>query len=153
VIRESVLGRVDFVHRTFQEYLAAKEAVEDQTAETLIARAHLDQWRETLVMAVGHATPERRAALLSGVLDRADAEPRHRRWLRLLAASCLEALKLLARWAPDPRRAVQRALAGVWRYFDPADYAQAVLRDSPLDGGKIRVEVVKHRSRPNCRLR
>ena len=188
VLREPVLGRVDFVHRTFQEYLAAKEAVEDQPVDVLVSRAHLDQWWETIVMAVGHATPERRAELLGSVLDRADTEPRHCRRLRLLAAACLdtaqmvdlevtrrveaaveellpprgqnetrslalaggrtlrllpssldglsaasaaacvktaaliggpEAQRLLARWAPDSRGAVQRALAQVWRYFDP----------------------------------
>ena len=55
-----------------------------------------------------------------------------------------EALKLLARWAPDPRSAVQRALAQVWRYFDPRDYAAAVLRDAPLESGMIQVDVVEH---------
>ncbi len=213
VLREPVVGRVDFVHRTFQEYLAAKEAVEDQAVDALVSRAHLDQWWETIVMAVGHATPTWRAALLSGVLDRADTEPTHCRRLRLLAAACLdtaqmvdpevtrrveaaveqlvpprgrnetrslalaggrmlrllpssldgltdasatacvkttaliggpEALRLLARWAPDPRGAVQRALAQVWRYFDPADYATAVLRDAPLDHGRISVTLVEH---------
>lgn len=213
VIREPVVGRVDFVHRTFQEFLAAKEAVEDQAVDVLITRAHLDQWWETIVMAVGHAPPERRAALLTGVLNRADTEPRHCRKLRLLASACLdtarvvdpevtnrveaavdelvpprgqnetrslalagdrvlrrlpstldqlsdasaaasvktaalvggpEALKLLARWAPDPRGPVQRALAKVWRYFDPTDYAQAVLRDAPLDGGRISVNLLEH---------
>ncbi|MGH3887627.1 MAG: NACHT domain-containing protein [Pseudonocardiaceae bacterium] len=213
VVREPVLGRIDFVHRTFQEYLAAKEAVEDQTVDALVTRAHLDQWWETIVMAVGHTTPERRAALLRGVLDRADTEPKHCRRLRLLAAACLdtaqmvapevtsrveaavaelvpprgqnetrslalaggrvlrrlpstldglsdasaaasvktaaliggpEALRLLARWSPDPRGAVQRALAQVWRYFDPADYAKAVLQDAPLDDGTITVELVEH---------
>jgi hypothetical protein len=213
VIREPVVGRVDFVHRTFQEYLAAKEAVEDQTVDALITRAHLDQWWETIIMAVGHTTPERRAALLSGVLHRADTEPKHCRRLRLLAAACLdtaqvvdpavirrieaaveqlvpprgqnetrslalagggalrllpssldeigdasavacvktaalvggpEALRLLTRWSPDPRSAVQRALAQMWRYFDPGDYAQAVLRDAPLDDGTIIVELIEH---------
>ncbi|MDQ4021755.1 MAG: hypothetical protein M3257_09060 [Actinomycetota bacterium] len=211
--REPVLGRVDFVHRTFQEYLAAKEAVEDQPVDVLVTRAHLDPWWETIVMAIGHASPERRGELLGGVLDRADAEPRHCRRLRLLAAACLdtaqmvdpemtrrveaaveellpprgqnetrslalaggrmlrllpssldgvsdasaaacvktaalvggpEAQRLLARWSPDPRGAVQRALAQVWRYFDPGEYAEAVLRDSPLDAGKIMVERVEH---------
>ena len=252
VIREPVVGRVDFVHRTFQEYLAAREAVEDQAADALVTRAHLDQWWETIVMAVGHATPERRAELIGGVLDRADVEPRHCRRLRLLAAACLdtaqmvapevtrrveaavaelvpprgsnetrslalvgdrvlrrlpssldectdasaaacvqtaalvggpEALRLLvlqrhlferpvkmpragaersardlrvlydqhitvpvvlARWASDPRGAVQRALAEVWRYFDPGDYAAAVLRDAPLDHGRILVKRIEH---------
>lgn len=213
VIREPVFGRVDFVHRTFQEYLAAKEAVEDQAVDALVTRAHLDQWWETIVMAVGHATPERRAALLSGVLNRADPELKHCRRLRLLAAACLdtaqmvdpevtsrveaavdalvpprgqnetrslalaggrvlrrlpstldglsdasaaacvktaalvggtEALRVLAQWSPDPRNAVQHALAQVWRYFDPTNYADAVLRDAPLSGGRIDVELVEH---------
>jgi NACHT domain len=95
VIREPVLGRVNFVHRTLQEYLAAKEAVEDQTVDALVTRAHLDQWWETIVMAVGHATPERRAVLLNGVLNRADAEPKHRRRLRLLAAACLDTAQMV----------------------------------------------------------
>jgi predicted NACHT family NTPase len=98
VLREPVVGRVDFVHRTFQEYLAAKEAVEDQAVDALVSRAHLDQWWETIVMAVGHATPQRREALLRGVLDRADTEPTHRRRLRLLAAAC---------WTP-PRWSTRR---------------------------------------------
>jgi NACHT domain len=213
VVREPVVGRVDFVHRTFQEYLAAKEAAEDQTVDALVSRAHLDQWWETIVMAVGHATPQRRAALLDGVLDRADTEAKHRRRLLLLAAACLdttqmvdpevtrrveaavkqlvpprrenetrslalaggrmlrllpssldglsdasatacvktaaliggpEALRLLARWSPNPRAAVQRALAEVWRYFDPTDYAEIVLRDAPLDNGLIQVASIEH---------
>jgi NACHT domain len=95
VLREPVVGRVDFVHRTFQEYLAAKDAVEDQPLDVLISCAHLDQWWETIVMAVGHATPQQRARLLTGVLDRADAEPRHSRRLRLLAAACLDTAKVV----------------------------------------------------------
>ncbi|MGH3824819.1 MAG: NACHT domain-containing protein [Pseudonocardiaceae bacterium] len=107
VIREPALGRVDFVHRTFQEYLATKEATEDQPVDTLISRAHLDQWWETLVMAVGHATPERRAALLAGVLDRADAEPRHCRRLRLLAAACLDTAQVVH---PEITQRIEAAL-------------------------------------------
>lgn len=213
VIREPVLNRIDFVHRTFQEYLAAKEAVDDQPLDVLVTRAHLDQWWETIVMAVGHATPERRAELLAGVLDRAETEPKHGRRLRLLAAACLdtaqvvdpeitrrveaaveqlvpprgqnetrslalaggrmlrrlpasldelsetsaaacvktaalvggsEAQRLLALWAQDPRGAVQRALAEVWRYFDPGAYAHAVLRDARLDNGRVTVDLAEH---------
>jgi internalin A len=32
----------------------------------------------------------------------------------------------------------------VWRYFDPGEYAEAVLRDAPLDAGSILVEQVEH---------
>lgn len=34
--------------------------------------------------------------MLIGVLDRADTEPRHRRWLRLLAAACLDTAQMVA---------------------------------------------------------
>jgi hypothetical protein len=90
VVRAPVPGRVDFVHRTFQEYLAASEATEEQHIDTLVGHAHLDTWRETIVMACGHAKRSQSRELLTAILDRADDEPRHARRLRLLAAACLE---------------------------------------------------------------
>ncbi|GLY91245.1 NACHT domain-containing protein [Actinoallomurus iriomotensis] len=90
VVRSPAEGRIDFVHRTVQEYLAAKEAADRDDVEPLIERAHLDQWRETIVMTAGHATGPLRRDLLAGLLDRADREPRHARRLRRLVAACLE---------------------------------------------------------------
>ncbi|KFU81213.1 NACHT domain-containing protein [Amycolatopsis lurida] len=90
VLREPVSGRVDFVHRTFQEFLAASEATDARYLDTLIANAHRDTWRETVIMACGHAKHHQADKLLTEILDRADAEPQHTRRLRLLAAACLE---------------------------------------------------------------
>lgn len=90
VLREPVSGRVDFVHRTFQEFLAANEATEARYLDTLIANAHRDTWRETVIMACGHAKHHQADKLLTEILDRADAEQQHTRRLRLLAAACLE---------------------------------------------------------------
>lgn len=92
VVREPVEGRVDFVHRTFQEFLAAAEAADEQSTGLLVDNAHRDQWRETVIMAAGLLSRTGRADLINGVLDRADAEPRNRRRLRLLAATCQESL-------------------------------------------------------------
>lgn len=92
ILRSPVEGRLDFVHRTFQEYLAAEEATEEDRIGNLVGRAHLDLWRETIIMAAGHANSRQREELLDGILDRAEAEPRHARALRLLAASCQETL-------------------------------------------------------------
>jgi hypothetical protein len=89
-IREPLSGRIDFVHRTFQEYLAAKECAEDHLIDTVVSLAHKDQWRETIVMTAGHATGPRREELMDGILSRARQEPRHARRLKLLAAACLE---------------------------------------------------------------
>ncbi|MBB5852389.1 NACHT domain-containing protein [Amycolatopsis umgeniensis] len=90
VLREPVSGKVDFVHRTFQEFLAANEATEAGYLDTLITHAHRDTWRETVIMACGHAKHHQANKLLTEILDRAEAEPRHTRRLRLLAAACLE---------------------------------------------------------------
>ena len=95
ILRSPVEGRLDFVHRTFQEYLAAKEATEEDRIGNLVGRAHLDLWRETIIMAAGHANSRQRQELLDGILDRAEAEPRNARVLRLLAASCQETLPMV----------------------------------------------------------
>lgn len=92
VLREPALGRVDFVHRTFLEYLAADEAVQQHHIDTLIAHAHQDTWWETIVMACGHATTMQVSELLTGILNRAEEEMASARHLRLLAAACLETI-------------------------------------------------------------
>ncbi|MER7171746.1 NACHT domain-containing protein [Streptomyces mesophilus] len=89
-LRRPVEGRIDFVHRTFQEFLAAARIVEIDDLENLLLNAHLDQWHEVVVMAVGHARPRERSMILNRLLDRGDREPEHRSRLHLLAAACLE---------------------------------------------------------------
>lgn len=93
VLREPVMGRVDFVHRTFQEYLACKAAVDNDEIGQLVANAHDDQWREVVVMAAGHAQPDQCAELLRGLLKRG----RRRHWNRLrpLAVACMQTARRL----------------------------------------------------------
>ncbi|MFF0247901.1 NACHT domain-containing protein [Streptosporangium sandarakinum] len=119
VIREPVPGRIDFVHRTVQEYLAAKQAADDADVEPLVERAHLDQWRETVVMAAGHANAPVRRDLLRGLLDRIDAEDRYGRRLRLLVAGCLETIQELP---GDLRDRLEGCLAAV---IPPRNEAEA----------------------------
>jgi NACHT domain len=95
VLREPVTGRIDFVHRTVQEYLTAKQFADDGDLEPLIAQAHKDQWRETVIMAAGHANAPQREELLTGLLARVAAEPRHARRLKLPVAGCLETLQTI----------------------------------------------------------
>ncbi|WP_199833664.1 hypothetical protein [Streptomyces sp. NRRL B-3648] len=44
LLREPVPGAVDFVHRTFQDRLGAKAAVEARDFGVLVRNAHDDQW-------------------------------------------------------------------------------------------------------------
>jgi hypothetical protein len=90
ILREPVPDRIDFVHRTFQEYLAAREAADQGHTGVLLEHAHLDTWRETIILAVGHANVPIRNEILTGLLNCADQKPKHARRLQLLAAACLE---------------------------------------------------------------
>ncbi|MFC8626473.1 NACHT domain-containing protein [Streptomyces anulatus] len=89
LLREPAPGSVGFVHRTFQDYLGAKAAVEARDFGVLAHHAHEDQWDDVVQMAVGHARPDERASLLTSLLERADAEPEHEHRLVLLAAGSL----------------------------------------------------------------
>ncbi|WP_439384563.1 NACHT domain-containing protein [Amycolatopsis lexingtonensis] len=206
VLREPVPGRIDFVHRTFQEYLAAQAAVEEDDIGILTANAHLDEWREVVVLAAGHAHPAQRELLLEGILDW-DADEKKRLKLDLVALACLEtspelseqlrneiedrasnlippktfveaaalasagefvldllrdcdpekplsaaatvraaaliggpqALELLARYGSHPDPVVAMELVAARGQFDPAEFAERVLADSPLLDGFLNV--------------
>ncbi|MGW1654248.1 NACHT domain-containing protein [Streptomyces atratus] len=90
LLREPAPGAVDFVHRTFLDYLGAKAAVEARDFGVLVRNAHDDGWDDVVQMAVGHARVDERAVLLGKLLRRADREPDHDHRLVLLAAASLE---------------------------------------------------------------
>lgn len=90
LLREPGPETVDFVHRTFQDHLGAKAAVEERDFPLLVRNAHLDQWEDVLRMAVAHARPAERARLLRELVARGDEEAEHRHRLHLLAMACLE---------------------------------------------------------------
>ncbi|WP_328609537.1 NACHT domain-containing protein [Amycolatopsis sp. NBC_00345] len=111
LLREPVQGRVDFVHRTFQEYLAAQDAMNTDDVGTVVQQAHLDQWHEVVVMAVGHASQKQREELLTRLLARGD--------LHLLVLASLETAPELS---GDLRREIQVKTA---RLLPPASMYQA----------------------------
>lgn len=90
------VDRVSFLHRTFEEYLAAKAIVEEDSFPLLVSKAHDDQWHEVVVMAAGHATPTQREELVTGLLERADQVKKHHDRLLLVAFACLETSPQLA---------------------------------------------------------
>ncbi len=97
VIREPVAGRIDFVHRALQEYLAATEAAEQSDLGLLVDRAHVDHWHDTIVMAAGAANAPVRRRLIEDLERRATDEPKHTRRIRLLIARCAGTMA-----APEP---------------------------------------------------
>ncbi|MFD8811148.1 NACHT domain-containing protein [Streptomyces sp. NPDC059627] len=91
LLREPAVGTVEFVHRTFQDYLGAKAAVEDGDFGLLVRGAPDEQWADVVRMAVAHARPRERAELLRDLTDSAArlTGPAATR-VRLLALACLE---------------------------------------------------------------
>ncbi|SDK41896.1 NACHT domain-containing protein [Streptomyces indicus] len=118
LLREPATGTVEFVHRTFQDYLGARAAVEERDFDLLLGQAHLDQWEDVLRMAVAHARPDERARLLRGLVERGDKEPGHRTRLHLLATACLEHA---AKLDPQVRAEVEERAS---RLIPPYDFRE-----------------------------
>ena len=72
LLHETAAGCIGFIHRTFEEYLAAKAFVDNDQLDMLVANAVYDQWREVVVMAVGHAPRKQREKLVRDLLAKAD---------------------------------------------------------------------------------
>ena len=90
LLREPLVGRIDFVHRTFQEYLAAKAVLDHEDLGVLLNHAEDDQWREAIITAVGKGTRPQRRELLSKLLKRGNDNPAKQHYLHLLTVACLE---------------------------------------------------------------
>jgi hypothetical protein len=123
LLREPVLGRIDFAHRTFQEYLAARAAINAGDINVLLKNSRDDQWREMIILAAGEARPKERERLLKGLIEKGDKlkVERHRHQLYLLAVACLETCLVLD---PNVR---QHALEKAASVFPPKDEDEAKL--------------------------
>lgn len=91
IMREPVSGRIDFGHRTFQEYLAARAIIDDGDLGVLLDHAHDDLWQEVVVLAAGYAGAAAGKEIFDELLRRArqgSGETRTR--LHLVALACLE---------------------------------------------------------------
>lgn len=92
LIRELSHNEIDFPHRTFQEFLAAKGAIDEDDLNILVRNAHDDQWREVAILAVGQLSAKPATKMIIDLLVRGDSEPRNKHTLYLTAVSALEVL-------------------------------------------------------------
>ncbi|MFF3092795.1 NACHT domain-containing protein [Streptomyces cyaneofuscatus] len=58
-----------FIHRTFQDYLSAKELVEDEHLKEMLRHADEESWHDVILLAAGHCGRNQLAALVNGLLD------------------------------------------------------------------------------------
>ncbi|MFF9638506.1 NACHT domain-containing protein [Streptomyces bacillaris] len=128
LLREPSVQSMDFIHRTFQDYLGAKAAVEGLDFDFLIANAHLDQWEDVIRMAVAHSRLTERTRLLTGIIRRDNVTAHGMNRLHLLAAACLEHATELD---PEVRAEVQQRASAL---IPPrtADQARALIEVGPV---------------------
>ncbi|MFF1692918.1 NACHT domain-containing protein [Streptomyces sp. NPDC058257] len=92
LLREPAPGAVDFIHRTFQDYLGAKAVLEERDFGILVKNAHADEWEDVVQMAVAQSDHVGRADLLMRLNERGNREKDAmvQARLRLLALASLE---------------------------------------------------------------
>jgi len=90
-IQQKIRGAMDFAHRTFQEFLAAKAVIDEGDIGVLVQHSHDDQWREVILLAAGQAPKKVREDLIERLIGRGETEKGHRLKLFLLAAACAQA--------------------------------------------------------------
>ena len=123
LLREPAEDRVDFLHRTFQDYLGARLAVQEMDFDLLVNNADTDEWEDVILLALAHARPREAEHMLRRLTE--PATPRG----TLLAAA---GLRYAAEVAPETRRRVEEGLAA---QVPPATKAAA--RDVAQAGGDL----------------
>ncbi|MET9259824.1 NACHT domain-containing protein [Amycolatopsis sp. NPDC004079] len=123
VLRESPADRqIQFIHRTFRDYLAAADLVKRGQLDELAGHAHEDYWYEVVFMAAARAREGEVAELLGNLLRRArrstDKAVADR--LKLVAAACLEYADVV-----DPHSQRVEVEAAARQLLPPVDVQQA----------------------------
>ncbi|MFC7303641.1 NACHT domain-containing protein [Streptomyces monticola] len=110
LLREPRAGAVNFIHRTFQDFLGARAVLEERDLGMLVNNAHLDQWEDVVQMAVAQARHQERVDLLTRLRERGDREKDAavQARLRLLALASLEQA---TRLDPAVREAIESQAA------------------------------------------
>ncbi|MFF4433367.1 NACHT domain-containing protein [Streptomyces sp. NPDC001513] len=99
LLRAPTADTVEFVHRTFQDFLGARAALDEGSLGELTAHAEDDQWEDVIAMAVAQGRPRERSEIIETLL----ARDSHRSIL--LALACLG---YAAELAPALRAEVER---------------------------------------------
>ncbi|MFB6979163.1 NACHT domain-containing protein [Streptomyces scopuliridis] len=81
---------VQFIHRTFQDYPAARAFIEGGSLMELLQNAHDERWHDTILLAAGHCRPQEFQGLIGGLLVAGEAasDRTRREALYVLAARC-----------------------------------------------------------------
>ncbi|MCB5180012.1 NACHT domain-containing protein [Streptomyces antimicrobicus] len=123
LLRSPTEDTVEFVHRTFQDFLGARAALDEGSTGELARHADDDQWEDVIRMAVAQGRPRERGEIMRALLDQGTTRS------SLLAVACLE---YAAELDPGLRKEATAALARLWPPADPAAAEQLGNAAGPL---------------------
>ncbi|MEU0355481.1 NACHT domain-containing protein [Streptomyces cyaneofuscatus] len=69
LLQEHADATYQFIHRTFQDYLAAKELIEDDHVNELLRHAEEETWQDIILLAAGHCGRRQLSSLVIRLLD------------------------------------------------------------------------------------
>ncbi|WP_149184412.1 serine protease [Streptomyces sp. TRM49041] len=119
LLQERADGVFQFAHRTFQDFLSAKEFVEDDNIKEMLGHSHDQQWHDVLLLAAGHCTRRQLPVLVNGILRAGDTAKGDRRTtLYVLAALCAQH----AAWLDEPTH--ERTRKAVRSVLPPGNHTQ-----------------------------
>lgn len=90
IIREPENGILDFIHKTFQEYMAAEEASSEGDWGLLISKANDDSWAETIILAAGFANKKHADNLINNLIKNSQIPGNNKIQHELLAMACTQ---------------------------------------------------------------
>ncbi|MCX5101497.1 serine protease [Streptomyces sp. NBC_00439] len=129
VLQERADDIYQFAHRTFQDFLAAKEFVEGDQLNELLGRAGSQQWYDVILLSAGHCGRREHPVLVNGLLDArpGPADTVTRDEITVLAALCAQH----ATWLDGTTR--DRVNSAVAALFPPKDdgYVRLLARLGP----------------------
>ncbi|MFG2997348.1 NACHT domain-containing protein [Streptomyces sp. NPDC048340] len=122
LLRAPTVDTVQFVHRTFQDFLGARAALDEGSLSELTRHAEDDQWEDVIRMAVAQGRPRDRSEIMRDLLAARSTRA------VLLAFACLEDA---AELEPELREEIRAAAI---RLVPPTDseVAGALARVGPL---------------------
>ncbi|MFF3954394.1 NACHT domain-containing protein [Streptomyces sp. NPDC001890] len=117
VLQERTDDVYQFAHRTFQDFLAAKEFVEGDHLNELLGRAGTQQWYDVIRLSAGHCGRREHPVLVNGLLDAqpGPSDTVTRNEIVVLAALCAQH----ATWLDETTR--DRVRSAVGALFPPGN--------------------------------
>ncbi|UBI41109.1 NACHT domain-containing protein [Streptomyces mobaraensis] len=90
LLQERSPDSLQFIHRTFQDFLAAKEFQDSDCLKELLGHAAEEQWQDVIRLVIGHCNRRETEAVIAGLVAAGDAagEREARFALRTLAVEC-----------------------------------------------------------------